>query len=261
MSWITDAGKKMSGSAKTAAGELAGFVKDPVEGINNMGEALRRWRDNVRNLNPAGVSEELWGEGGRFAYPAAAAIMSKRSPTGEPLSAEYKAALRPYFGNTVDNVTVHWATTPLDEWAADNFSISLEDTDTEAQTYGHDIYVRFGNGEKGGEYELSTFAHELVHVQQFDKFGQSYSNFGYHYFKGYKKANRSYEGNDMEEEAFRRQGEVDTARRAGAPSAPFDAALLHPNGKAYFFRGSEYRRFDFAQNKVDKVARIGIDGW
>lgn len=113
MSWIKDAGNKISGSVKTGAGELAGFVKDPVEGFNNMGEELRRWRDNVRNLDPAGVSEELWGEGGRFAYPAAAAIMSKRSPTGEPLSNSYRAVLRPYYGDTVDKVTIHWATPPL----------------------------------------------------------------------------------------------------------------------------------------------------
>lgn len=52
--------------------------------------------------------------------------MSKRSPTGEPLSEEYKAVLRPYFGQTVDKVTIHWTTPPLDEWAADNFKISLE---------------------------------------------------------------------------------------------------------------------------------------
>ena len=60
MSWIKDAGKKISGSVKTAAGEVAEFVKDPVEGFNNMGEELRRWRDNVHDLNPGGVSEELW---------------------------------------------------------------------------------------------------------------------------------------------------------------------------------------------------------
>lgn len=207
MSWISDAGKKISGGVKTAAGEVADFVKDPVDGFENMGEELRRWRDNVRNLNPAGVSEELWGEGGRFAYPAAAAIMAKRSPTGEPLSDPYKAALRPYFGSVVDSVTIHWATPPLDEWAADNFSISLEDTDTEAQTYGHDIYVRFSKGEKDGEDELSTFAHELVHVQQFEKYDSSYANFGYHYFKEYKQAALSYERIDMEEEAYHRQAE------------------------------------------------------
>lgn len=208
MKWIKDAGKKLSGSVKTGAGELADFVKDPVEGFKDAGKELRRWRDNVRDLDPAGVSEELWGEGGRFAYPAAAAIMSGRRTTGKRLSSSYRSALKPYFGNTVDNVVVHWSATPLDEWAADNFSIVLEDTDTEAQTYGYDIYVRFGSGENGAEYELSTLCHELVHVQQFEKYDQSYSNFGYHYFKEFKKANQKYEDNAMEIEAFRREAEV-----------------------------------------------------
>ena len=39
------------------------------------------------------------------------------------------------------------------------------------------------------------------------------------------------------------------------------AVLVHPNGKAYFFKGSEYKRFDFGADEVDKTGRIGIDGW
>jgi hypothetical protein len=225
MSWITDAGKNLSGSVKTGAGELADFVKDPVEGFDNMGEELRRWRDNIRNLNPAGVSEELWGEGGRFAYPAAAAIMSKRSPTGEPLSDAHKSALRPFFGAVVDKVTVHWGTPPLDKWAADNFSVKLEDTDTEAQTFGYDIYIKYRMGEQGAEYELTGLAHELVHVQQFERYGNSFSNFGYHYFKEYKQANLQYAANDMEEEAYSRQAEFEMARRSPQP-APVSGDLL-----------------------------------
>jgi hypothetical protein len=44
---------------------------------------------------------------------------------------------------------------------------------------------------------------------------------------------------------------------------PVNAALLHPrNGKAYFFRGQQYLRFDFASPEhVDKVGTIGVDGW
>jgi len=39
------------------------------------------------------------------------------------------------------------------------------------------------------------------------------------------------------------------------------ASILHPNGKAYFFKGNKYKRFDFATKKVDRTARIDIDGW
>jgi serine/threonine protein kinase len=39
------------------------------------------------------------------------------------------------------------------------------------------------------------------------------------------------------------------------------AAVLHPNGKAYFFRGKQYQRYDFTMDRVDKTATIGSDGW
>lgn len=227
MSWIEDASKKISGAVEEAVDDVAGFVKDPIEGFNDFGEELRRWRDNVVGLDPAGVSEELWGEAGRFAYPSAAAVMSKRSPTGEPLSMEYRAALRPFFGDTVDRVTIHWSTDPLDKWAADKFKVTFSSVDTEAQTFGHDIYVKHAKGEQDQEYELAIMAHELVHTQQFERYGNSFSDFGYHYFKQYKRANLNYENNKLEIEAYHRQAEVMALISVVAePSASWLEAVL-----------------------------------
>jgi hypothetical protein len=181
-----------------------GFPKVDLPNIGgDLGKAGEELKTGIGNLNPAGVSEELWGEGGRLAYTSAAAVMSKRSPTGEPLSDAQKSALRPYFCALVDKVTVHWATPPLDEWAANNFRVRLDDPETVAQTYGYDIYFKYRSGEY--DSELPTIVHELVHVQQFEKYGSSFSNFGYHYFKNYKKANLNYLNNDMEVEANQRE--------------------------------------------------------
>jgi hypothetical protein len=43
--------------------------------------------------------------------------------------------------------------------------------------------------------------------------------------------------------------------------AHVDAAVLWDNGKAYFFRGSEYLRYDVAADQVDQDARPIADGW
>ena len=43
--------------------------------------------------------------------------------------------------------------------------------------------------------------------------------------------------------------------------SPLDAAIVHPNGKAYFFKDHRYQRFDFESDEVDKIAIIHEDGW
>lgn len=67
--------------------------------------------------------------------------MSKRSPTGEPLDSKLKDALRPHFGSLVDRVTLHWGTPGLDKWSANKIGINLSGTESDAQTYGHNIYL------------------------------------------------------------------------------------------------------------------------
>lgn len=50
--------------------------------------------------------------------------------------------------------------------------------------------------------------------------------------------------------------------QSGWPGVPanLDGALMHPNGKAYFFKGAQYYRYVEGQG-VDKVGEIGKDGW
>jgi len=152
-----------------------------------------------------GLSEEAWGDAGRVIYPAAAAVMNSRSPSGEPLTERLKYALRPVFGDLVDRVTMHWGITLLDEWSSQNIGINISGTESEGQTYGHDVFMRHNESTYNNRGEtremLKTLTHELVHVVQYRKWDSSLSNFGYHYFKKYKQANQSYENNEVEVEA------------------------------------------------------------
>ena len=40
-----------------------------------------------------------------------------------------------------------------------------------------------------------------------------------------------------------------------------DGAVMHPNGDAYFFRGNQFQRYNFAVNKVISTGTIGVDDW
>jgi hypothetical protein len=168
-------------------------------------EAIERYRRNIRNLDPRGASEEGWGEAGRIAYIDAARTMRARSPRGERLDGIVEANLKREFGDLVDRLRIHWGVSGLDEWTAEAFKISLTGTESEAQTYGYDIYVKWNKGQKDDETVAKLLVHECVHSQQFEEFGRSYSNFGYHYFKEYKRAGQSYENNKLEKEAFKKE--------------------------------------------------------
>ena len=151
-----------------------------------------------------GLSEEAWGEAGRIAYVSAAATMARRSPTGESLDASLKNALRPHFGGLVDRVTLHWGTPGLDKWSANKIGINLSGTESDGQTYGRDIYLDLQKPSSYSQYVVKLIIHEMVHSAQYKKWGSSLSNFGYHYFKNYKKAGQNYENNPLEKEAKER---------------------------------------------------------
>lgn len=173
-------------------------INDLHRELNNGGQALKDAWDNVRKLNPAGASEEAWGIAGKIALPAGAAVMNRRSPTGEKLHPHLRAAIRRYLGPVADRVTFHWATPLLDEWAAENYGISLTGTESAGQTYGHDIFLRQPRPDSPDSDTVHLVVHELAHSLQFEQYGSNLTNFGYHYFKSYKNADQSYENNKLE---------------------------------------------------------------
>lgn len=170
-------------------------------------EIKQAW-DKIRPLDPGSAPEEIWGEAGKVAYPAAAAVMAKRSPTGMKIDGTVGKRLKDYWGDLVDRVTIHWSTPTLDEWAAARFGVRVTDVDTEAQTFGYDIYTRWAKGDQSDAYMFSLLSHELMHVRQYEEHGKSLSRFGYHYFKAYKKAGLNYENNAMEKRAYNETPQV-----------------------------------------------------
>ena len=49
-------------------------------------------------------------------------------------------------------------------------------------------------------------------------------------------------------------------RWPGVPNN-INAALLHANGRIYFFKGNKYYKYNFKTHKVEKVGTVGKDGW
>jgi len=140
-----------------------------------------------------------WGEAGKKLYPIAAGTMLARNPPEvfppTPVPPEYRQALEPHFGRFLDNVRFHWDAELLDALEVPPFGrITL--TGADAQTFGYDVYFR------PGKRELPLVAHELVHVQQFVSRGESLSNFGRDYFRGFFEGKLKYEKNPMEKEAY-----------------------------------------------------------
>ena len=184
-------------------------------------------------LPPIGdPSVELWGTGGRAGFPASAAIMQARNANrpGGAISAADKAALRPRLGSIVDRVTVYYGADPLNAWGAGSYTVKLGGAEAGAQTFGRNIYVRSSLGGLSDRDRLSTLIHELTHAQQYERFGSSLSNFGYEYFKAYKKGGLSYEANKLEKDAYAQQnaltGPVYAAFQAAKPGTTTGTTVL-----------------------------------
>jgi hypothetical protein len=145
------------------------------------------------------LAENIWGEAGGSAYPAAASIMRGRNGGSQGLDDFQKKNLSPHFGNLVDRVVVIYNARMMDQWSAFGKSIDLSGIDTAAQTYCNRIYVR--DAYKPNDVDqLITLSHEMTHSKQcVDLGGQG--KFGFHYFREFKRAGLNYENNNLEREA------------------------------------------------------------
>ncbi len=153
-------------------------------------------------INGGGCSlpaDEAWGEAGRIAYTTGLTTIAAKNSTlpAKSLSSWQKEHLRPYFGNLVDRVKIKYGATTLDNWRVGNFRISIP---SDGQTFCNDIYItqRYNRNDRN---LLSLITHEMVHSLQCERLGGA-SNFGYKYFKEYKRANQVYRNNKLEREAY-----------------------------------------------------------
>ena len=144
-------------------------------------------------------ADEAWGEAGRTVYTAGLATIAANNSTlpAKSLTTWQKDRLRPYFGNLVDRVRIKYGATTLDNWRIGGTRISVP---SDGQTFCNNIYLT--KRHRGEDKELlALIAHEMVHSQQCERLGGA-SNFGYNYFKYYKRANQNYRNNKLEVEAY-----------------------------------------------------------
>jgi Domain of unknown function (DUF4157) len=147
---------------------------------------------------PKQVPDDVWGNVGAVAYQTAAQIMANNNSVAQELDWEQKEYLRSHFGDLVDRVEVVYDAKLMEEWVAASLRIELGHSN--AQVYGNRIYIK--ESYKPGDFDqLVLLAHELVHVRQYEEFG-GLEQFGYRYFKEYKRANQVYQDNRLEQEAF-----------------------------------------------------------
>ena len=161
------------------------------------------WANITRNLHFQNytklLTEETWGQAGTLAYPAAAQWMKKNNGSSRPLEDIQKQYLRIYFGDLVDQVAIIYDAKLMDGWLYADFKIDIGQVDAIAQTYCQCIYIE-DSYKPSDPIQLVLLAHELVHSRQCERLG-GMTQFGYAYFKEFKRASQSYEDNKLEREA------------------------------------------------------------
>ncbi len=161
------------------------------------------WADITRNPHFQNYTkvlvEETWGQAGTIAYPAAAQWMEKNNGTSRTLDDIQKKYLRIYFGDLVDQVAIVYNAKLMDSWLYADFKIDIGQVDAIAQTYCQRIYIE-DSYKPSDPVQLVLLAHELVHSGQCERIG-GMAQFGYAYFKEFKRASQSYKNNKLEREA------------------------------------------------------------
>lgn len=110
-----------------------------------------------------------------------------------------KRYLRPYFGGLVDHIVVIYNAKLMDEWVHAGFKTEIGLGDSTAQTYCERIYID-DKYKSIDSAQLTLLAHELIHSKQCEQFGGG-GEFGYYYFREFKRAGQSYEDNKLERNA------------------------------------------------------------
>jgi hypothetical protein len=113
--------------------------------------------------------------------------------------------------DTLSLIRIHFNSQPLTKWTALGRKVDLTKiapglnvADAAAQTFGFNIYFvgPQPSDESSMDDFLSTLAHELTHVVQYERSGFSIAKWGYKYFVGLKEAGDNYQNNPLEVEAF-----------------------------------------------------------
>jgi uncharacterized membrane protein len=150
------------------------------------------------------------GEVGQNAYVAAASTMQSKNPQWGGLDRVEKEALKPFFGDLVNKVRLHWGSQLMDKWGNPPYEISLGDS--AGQTYGLDIYLAPTRASIDVVDRIALIGHEMQHSQQYLNMGSSLHQFGRKYFESFAR-NGSYDHISFEKEAYAIESKI--AKAAG----------------------------------------------
>lgn len=145
------------------------------------------------------VAAEAWGRAGSIGYPAAAARMHLNNPERYWLTDYQKKKLRPLYGKLVDQVAVSYGAKMMEQWTIAGKTVQLSEP-SGGQTFGLRIYLS-GAYKARDEEQIKLLAHELMHTQQYVRFGGTLGAFGYYYFKAFYLDGLDYDANRLEKEA------------------------------------------------------------